>query len=32
MLVGVLIAIILCLFLKETGDRAKEDIDKTQPG
>jgi sugar phosphate permease len=32
MLVGVLIAIVLCLFLKETGARANEDIDKTQPG
>jgi sugar phosphate permease len=32
MLVGVVIAIILCLFLKETGARAHEDIDETQPG
>jgi sugar phosphate permease len=32
MLVGVVIAIVLCLFLKETGARAHEDIDETQPG
>ncbi|HEX5886557.1 MAG TPA: MFS transporter [Pyrinomonadaceae bacterium] len=32
MLVGVLIAIVLCLFLKETGAAANEDLDITQPG
>ena len=32
MLVGVLIAIVLCFFLKETGARAKDNIDETQPG
>jgi MFS family permease len=32
MLVGVLIAIVLCLFLKETGPAANENIDETQPG
>lgn len=32
MLVGVLIAIVLCFFLKETGTRAREDLDRTQPG
>ncbi len=32
MLVGVLIAIVLCFFLKETGRRAHEDIDETRAG
>jgi MFS family permease len=32
MLVGILIAIVLCLFLKETGARANKDIDEAQPG
>ncbi|HEX5876544.1 MAG TPA: MFS transporter [Pyrinomonadaceae bacterium] len=32
MLIGVLLAIILCFFLKETGARANDDIDQTQPG
>ena len=32
MVVGVLIAIVLCLFLKETGPAARDELDKTQPG
>ena len=32
MLIGVLLAIVLCFFLKETGARAHDDIDQTQPG
>jgi sugar phosphate permease len=32
MLVGVLIAIVLCLFLKETGTRARDELDETQAG
>ena len=32
MLMGVVLAIVLSLFLKETGARAREDIDETQAG
>jgi len=32
MLVGVQIAIVLCLFLKETGKAARDELDETQPG
>ncbi len=32
MLFGVLIAIVLCLFLKETGTSARDELDETQPG
>jgi MFS family permease len=32
MLVGVLIAIVLCFFLKETGTSTRDELDETQPG